>query len=94
MQQILLQNATAILLQNATKVYYKIRQIFYYKMPQLLQNATIQYATFITKCVGARWAAFNFENKLSSNSFNTTLTREKQILHDIHEIFKCEMTVV
>ena len=54
MQQILLQNATAILLQNATKVYYKIRQIFYYKMPQLLQNATIQYATFITKCVGAR----------------------------------------
>ena len=60
MQQILLQNATAILsqnmtvilLQNATEVYYKVRQVFYYeirqfyyKMRQLLQNAT-----FITNC--------------------------------------------
>ena len=44
MQQILLQNATAILLQNVTKVYYKIRQ--------LLQTATIslQNVAVIRKC--------------------------------------------
>ena len=55
MQQMLLQNATAILLQNATKIYYKTRQVFYYKMRQFyykmrqsLQNAT--NATFITNC--------------------------------------------
>ena len=43
MQQILLQNPTAILLQNVTE--------FYYKMRQLLQIATIllQNATVITK---------------------------------------------
>ena len=43
MQQILLQNPTAILLQNMTE--------FYYKMRQLLQIATIllQNATVITK---------------------------------------------
>ena len=59
MQQILLQNATAILLQNATEAYYKMRQFlyykmqqFYYKMRQLLQIATtlLQNATVITKC--------------------------------------------
>ena len=44
-QQILLQNATAISLPNATEAYYKIRQVFYYKMRQLLQNGT-----FITNC--------------------------------------------
>ena len=41
MQEILLQNATAILLQNATEVYYKMRQFFYYKMRRLLQIATV-----------------------------------------------------
>ena len=59
MQQMLLQNATAILLQNATEVYYKMRQVFYYKMwqfyykmRQLLQIAIVllQNATVITKC--------------------------------------------
>ena len=51
MQQILLQNATAILLQNVTEAYYEMRQVFYYKfynkspLPILLQNAT-----FITNC--------------------------------------------
>ena len=45
MQQILLQNATAISLPNATEAYYKILQVFYYKMQQLLQNGT-----FITNC--------------------------------------------
>ena len=59
MQQILLQNATAVLLQNATKVYYKMphvfyykMRLFYYKMRQLLQIATIllQNATFLTNC--------------------------------------------
>ena len=45
MQQMLLQNPTAILLQNVTEVYYKMRQVFYYKIRQLLQNAT-----FITNC--------------------------------------------
>ena len=43
MQQILLQNATAILLQIAAEVYCKMRQVF------LLQNATalLQNATVI-----------------------------------------------
>ena len=52
MQQILLQNATAILLQNAREVYYQMCQFFYYKMQQLLQNATIllQDAAVVTKC--------------------------------------------
>ena len=52
MQQILLQEATAILLQSPTEVYYKKRQVFCYKMRQLLQNATIllQSVTVITKC--------------------------------------------
>ena len=52
MQQILLQNATAILLQNAREVYYQMCQFFYCKMQQLLQNATIllQDATVVTKC--------------------------------------------
>ena len=46
MQQMLLQNATAVLLENATKVYYKFRQVFYYKNAIiLLQNATV-----IAKC--------------------------------------------
>ena len=40
MQQILLQNTTALLLQNATEFYYKMRQDFYYKMQQLLEIAT------------------------------------------------------
>ena len=62
-QQILLQNATAILLQNATEVYYKMLQVFYYKMQQfyykmrhllqiattLLQNVTV-IITFSTNC--------------------------------------------
>ena len=52
MQQILLQNATAVLLQNATKVYYKMCQVFNYKIQQLLQIAMIllQNATVIRKC--------------------------------------------
>ena len=52
MQQILLQNETAILLQNTTEVYYKMCEDFnykmrhcHYKMRQLLQNAT-----FTTNC--------------------------------------------
>ena len=58
MQQILLQNVTAILLQNTTEVYHKMRHVFCYKIRQfynkmrrLLQNATIllQNATVITK---------------------------------------------
>ena len=41
MQQILLENVTAILLQNVTEVFYwKMRQ-FYYKMRQLLRNPII-----------------------------------------------------
>ena len=59
MQQMPLQNATAILLQNVTEVYYKMPQVFYYKMRQfyykmrqLLQIAIIllRNATVITKC--------------------------------------------
>ena len=52
MQQILLQNATAILLQSASEVYYKMCQVFYYKVRWLLQIAAIllQNATVITKC--------------------------------------------
>ena len=49
MQQILLQNETAILLQNTIEVYYKMCQDFnykmrhcYYKMQRLLQIATVQ----------------------------------------------------
>ena len=33
-QQILLQNATAVLLQNVTEVYYEMCQVFDYKMRQ------------------------------------------------------------
>ena len=41
MQQILLENVTAILLQNVTEVFYwKMRQ-FYYKMRHLLRNPII-----------------------------------------------------
>ena len=63
MQQISLQNETAILLQNAAKVYYKMRQVFhykmrqyYYKLQQFLPNVSIllQNATFITKCVDVK----------------------------------------
>ena len=45
MQQILLQNATAILLQNTTEVYYKMRPVFF------LQNVTFitKYDNFIIK---------------------------------------------
>ena len=49
MQQILLQNETAILLQNTIEVYYKMcedfnykMRHFYYKMQRLLQIATVQ----------------------------------------------------
>ena len=38
-QQILLQNATAVLFQNVTKVRYKMRKFF------------LEIATFITKCI-------------------------------------------
>ena len=58
MEQILLQNATAILSQNATKVYYKCSRffiikrdnyykmrLFYYKMRRTLQNVSVHCKT-------------------------------------------------
>lgn len=41
MQQMLLQNASAILIQNATNVYYKMQRL-YWKKRHLKQNASVQ----------------------------------------------------
>ena len=43
MQQILLENVTAILLQNVTEVYNKTRQIFYCKMDSFITKCDIYY---------------------------------------------------
>ena len=89
MQQILLENATALLLQNATVItkcvnfiakcdrFYKMRQ-FYYKMRQSLQ------ITFITKYFdtfnNGHTIVFSFVVLISMTMFFSFSTKE--LLHD------------
>ena len=47
MQQVLLQNVTAILLQNAIEVYYKMRQLLQIATILLQIRQLLQSATFI-----------------------------------------------